>query len=97
MGQEHHGLVSLRLPFAVDIVDHDGEGNRENDAEDDEDNVVQQGIPQNHAKLVGLQEKGEVLQTSPVAVEQAVHKAFPCRNLVVLKRKNQTKHGQVAE
>ena len=57
MGQEHHGLVSLGLPFAIDVVDHDGQADRENDAEDNEHNVVQQSVPQNGGKLVGLQEK----------------------------------------
>ena len=48
-------------------------------------------------KNVHLQEKGEVLQTSPVAVEQAVKEALSRSDLEVFECDNQTEHGQVAK
>ena len=97
MGEEHQGLVGLGGPLGVQLVDHDGQRNGDDDAQNDEDDIVKQGVAQQHGEGVVVNEEGKILEAHKFTVEQIVQEGLPGEDLVLLKGDNQAEHRQIAE
>ena len=72
VGEEHHRLVYLGLALGVQLVDHQRQRHRNDDAQDDKDDVVQQRIAQQHGEGLVGEEELEVLKPHKVAVQQII-------------------------
>lgn len=97
VGEEHQGLVGLGGPLGVQLVDHDGQRNGDDDAQNDEDDIVKQGVAQQHGEGVVVNEEGKILEAHKFTVEQIVQEGLPGEDLVLLKGDNQAEHRQIAE
>ena len=97
MGEEHQGLIGLGGPLGVQLVDHDGQRNGDDDAQNDEDDIVKKRIPQEHGECVIVDEEGKILEPHKLAVEQIVKEGLPGEDLVLLEGDDQAEHRQVAE
>ena len=97
MREEHHGLVNLALALGVQLVDHHGQGHRDHDVQYNEHQIVQQGVAQQHAKGIVVDEEFEVVKSHPITHEQVGQKGLPREDLIFLESNDEAKHGQVAE
>ena len=97
MGEEHQGLIGLGGPLGVQLVDHDGQRNGDDDAQNDEDDIVKQGVAQQHGEGVVVNEEGKILEAHKFAVEQIIKEGLPGEDLVLLKGDDQAEHRQIAE
>ena len=97
VGQEHHGLVALGGEPGIQLVDDNGQRDGNHQVDDDEHQIVQNGVAQQQTKGVACQEEFEVVKAGPVAVEQAVQKSLAGGQFKTLERDNQAEHRQIAE
>ena len=97
MGHEHHGLIGLGFAFAVDVADENGQRYRQRDVQNDEDDVVEQGVAQNLGEVAKAKEVLEVIKGHPVAVEQAGQEVLARCDRIILECKDDAEHGQIAE
>ena len=97
MGEEHQGLIGLGGPLGVQLVDHDGQRNGDDDAQNDEDDIIKKRIPQEHGECVIVDEEGKILEPHKLAMEQIIKEGLPGEDFVLLEGDNQAEHRQVAE
>ena len=97
VGKEHQRLIRLRLALGIQLVDHDGQRHRNDDAQNDEHDVVKKRVAQKHHKGVVVDEEAEVLKADKLAVQQIIKEALLRENLVLNERDHQPEHGQIAE
>lgn len=98
VGEEHHGLVGLGNEFLGDLVEHDGEGHRDDDPQDDEDDVIEQGVAEHDLRVVRHEEELEVVQPYPLAVDQVADKGGVAGiDLVLLEGEDDASHGEIAQ
>ena len=96
--EEHHSLVGLGHKLLGDLVHHNGEGHGDDGAQDDEDHVIQQRIPNGYPGCIRLEQEFEVLEANPLGADQIAPEAWiPWIDLVVLECQNDTAHGQVPQ
>ena len=98
VGEEHHGLVSLFEELSGNLVHHDGEGHGNDDAQDNEHDVVGQRIADHDPRGVGLEQELEILESHPFTVDQIADKGgIAGVDLVILERQHDTAHGEVTQ
>ena len=96
--EEHHGLVSFLEELSGDLVHHDGEGHRDDDAQNDEHDVVGQRVADHDPGGVGLEQELEVLESHPLTAQQVADKGgIAGIDLVIFERQHDTAHRQVAQ
>ena len=98
VGEEHHGLVSLLEELSGNLVHHDGEGHGNDDAQNNEHDVVGQRIADHDPRGVSLEQELEILESHPFTVDQIADKGgIAGVDLVILERQHDTAHGQVTQ
>ena len=98
MRKEHRRLTDLGKTLGIHFRNDNRKRNRDQNAENDEDGVVNQRISEHGLKVDGIEQGSEVADTIPSASdEQIVQEAFSCFAGIVKERDDYTKHGRVAE
>ena len=95
--EEHQRLIRLGQALGIQFVDHDGQRHRNDDAQNDEHDVVKKRVAQKHREGVVVDKEAEVLKADKLAVQQVIKEALLREDFVLNERDHQSEHGQIAK
>ena len=79
----------------MQLSDGDGRRNRDNDPQDNEYDVIRQGIADNQPDILGREKEFKVFESYPLALQKALDES--AMHFVILKGDDNTEHRREAE